>query len=161
MNHNKTTSASLPNRGLSRDLNRLKQEGGASIAEVRDFVREMKGKSPNEVLGHVAQSNLLHGVGVATIATVVLMLFFTLLPYSLGWGKKPAPVAPAPPVATAPTEPAKPTEATAAATPADPQTKAIDKEKAAAALGESESKTAAPDRNPLEDKGDDLLKDLK
>jgi len=160
MNGNSNATSESSKRGLARDLNRLKSDGSASVAEVRDFVRQMRGKSPTEVLGSVAQSNLTHGVTVATIATVVLMFVFTAGPY-LVYGttaaKKPA----APAAAAEPAKPAAgeaPAAAVAESTPEEPKEPS---KKAADILGVNETKEAAPDKNPLEDKGDDLLKDLK
>jgi hypothetical protein len=159
MNGNSNATSESSKRGLTRDLTRLKQDGSASVAEVREFVRQMRGKSPAEVLGSVAQSSLTHGVVVATVATVILMVIFTAGPYVV-YGKAPA-KKPAAPAAAA--EPAKPAEAAPAAAAAE-TTPAESKQPSKAAvdvLGENEAKESAPDKNPLEDKGDDLLKDLK
>lgn len=143
-----------------RDLGRLKQEGTASAREVREFIGRMRGKSPQEVLGAVAQSNLIHGVIVATIGTALVTAVFTVGPYLLrdkSPGEKPAPAA------TAETKPAEQPATAATKVPApsaSPDETAPDK-KILEKLEMDEVKVSDPAANPLENKDDDLLKELR
>ena len=145
-----------PQRGLQGDLKRAKSGTFASAAELREFVQNLKGKSPQEVLGAVANSGLAQGVGLATIGTAVMFAIFTVGPYML-YGK---PKPPAVTKATAAAEPAANTPA--AATSATEKAAAPSKDAASNAqqtldkMGESETKKADPKVNPL-DNLDDLL----
>jgi hypothetical protein len=159
-------------RGLVRDINRLKRDGGATAAEVREFVAQMKGRSPHDVLGMVAQSSLMHGVVVATVATLVLVAVFTVGPYLLAEpvhakAKKPHAAA-ADAKADSPdmvsdkkgnTKADVPSASTSADQPAgnDPQVSKATLEK----LGVDEVKQSDSSSNPLDRKDDDLLKELK
>ena len=161
-------------RGLARDFHRAKQGTTASAAELREFVQKLHGKSPQEMLGLVAGSNLIQSTILATIITFVLILAFTIVPYALdrnspatAKAELPVPAAPAPaaaPTATAAVAatPATPTAAPtgSAALPATspnaaPPDPVLDR------LGIGETKAADPKKNPLEAGADDLLKDLK
>lgn len=154
---NNSTPAEVSSR-MPRDVRRLVQDGSASVSEVRDFIRQMRGKSPQEVLGSVAQSNLTSGVVLATVLTVGFMAAFTVGPYVLA--SRAPKKSPKPAVAEAAKQPAesKP-DAAASASPATAE-KTPD-QKVQDALGVSEVKESDPKRNPLEDKADDLLKDIK
>ena len=133
-----------PRRGLQGDLQRAKAGTFATAAELREFVKNLKGKNPQEVLGAVANSGLAQGVGLATIGTVVLFAVFTVGPYMLYGGK------PKPPPATqaaATNEPAANTPAAAATT----EKAAVPSKDAASnaqqtldKMGESETKKADP-----------------
>lgn len=143
-----------PPPGLRRDLKRASEGTFATAAELREFVHKLRGRSPQEVLGAVANSGLAQGVALSTLITIVVMGFFTIGPYF--WTVKPPP---------------KPVEKAAVATPpvAAPASKTSPAEKPPAVsqeaanaqqtlekLGETETKTADPKVNPL-DNLDDLL----
>ena len=74
---NRNESASTP-----RGLGRLKQDGAASLAEVREFMTEMRGKGAGEVLGALAQSNLLRAFLLSALACGVFLVVFTAVPYA-------------------------------------------------------------------------------
>lgn len=127
----------------------MRKNSAATAAELREFLRELRGKAPAEMLGVVASSSLFRSLIIATIGTAVLIAVLTIAPFT--WAKvfdKPV-EAPALPVSP---EPAAPT--------AEPS---IDKPAANAAesLGIGETKTAPPASNPLDNSTDDLLKDLE
>jgi hypothetical protein len=154
--------------GVARDLKRLKSEGAATVAELREFLGQMKGKSPQEVLGLVAESGLARSILLATLLFVVLLVALTVGPYLLAQSgaDESAPVAdqatasevnaatPAEP------EPAKqPGEgASAAVDPSAAEAGAPpDADRAIDAMGIGETRVADPDDNPLENKIDGLL----
>ena len=69
--------------GVAGDLRRLKSDGVASAAELREFLGNLKGRSPEDVMGAVAQSNLVRSIGLATVGCLGLMAVLTIIPYLL------------------------------------------------------------------------------
>ena len=134
--------------GVVGDFHRLKVNGAATVAELRDFLAQTRGKSPQEVLGMVAGSNLVWSTLLATVITVVLMAAFTAGPYYLSKGspQKP-PVAPAA-AAVKPAE-VKPVEKPVETAVADKPAK-TNKDQALKALEMDEAKISDPKKNPLE-----------
>ncbi|MDA1051207.1 MAG: hypothetical protein O3C40_12100 [Planctomycetota bacterium] len=141
--------------GIASDFQRLKTEGGTSAAELRDFLSRLKGRSPEEVMGVVAESNLFRSILTATVGCLVLLVVLTVVPYALQSGsasvsEKPASAAAVqeqPAVETS----VGPTEQTAA-TSTEP-----DLERAAQAMGIGGTAEADPKTNPLDNKLDKLL----
>lgn len=140
--------------GMVSSAKRLSTDAAATTAELRDFVRSLKGRSPQEVMGIVASNALTQAVIGSTIATVVLIAVLTV-PFAGSAKAKP----PKPTVATATTEsePAKASEkfATSSDTPSEEDIK-----KASKAMGLEETKAADPKKNPL-DSFDNLLDKVK
>ena len=150
-----TSSASAPEIGP--DLKHLKNSTSASVEELREFMRKFKGRKPQEVMGQVAQSDLIRSIGVASGGIVALILVLTIIPYSLSSStpKNGASTA-SRQQAAAPVAPA--TENSSAETAAAADT-APDLERAAKAMKLDETQTADPNTNPLDDKFDKLLDD--
>ncbi len=154
--------------GVTRDLHKLKANASASLGELREFLAQTRGRSPQEVLGMVAGSALVRCVGWAVVGTVILLIVGTLGPYLI-WGPpkaraaKPRPAVAAPAVATA--QPAAPAQAAApAAAPAAgaaDQPSPEDAKKAMKVMGLGETKTADPKTNPMDKKLDNLLDKLE
>lgn len=144
---------------LRRDLHRTREGAFATTAELREFVHHLRGKSPQEVLGAVANSGLAQGVGLASVGTAIVMAVFTVGPY-LVYGKPSTPAAKKE-AATAAAAPVTDTTAAATAHATDKEAPAS-KDAASNAqqtldkMGESETKQADPKVNPL-DNLDDLL----
>ncbi len=158
------------------DIRKLKRNGQATAAELSGFLAQMRGKSPREVLGAVASSNLMTSFVQATIAVGVLVLILTVIPWGyekMGGGKdesKAAEVAAAPAETDAPdanadgeaAAPATTADAATAEPPADPAADLLDGKKAAAdKMGVTEEKQAPLNVNPLDGSNDDLLKGLE
>lgn len=134
------------------DLRELRSNSQATVQEIQAFLRELKGKSPQEMLGAVATNSLFRALVISTAISVGGILLFTAIPYftadekpgkpaeeSIPSKEQPKPEAvPEIPVPEAPPEP-------------DPLSK----------LGVGDEIAAPPGTNPLEDKGDDFLKDLE
>ena len=72
---------------LGGEFKNLKQHGTATVAEVREFVGQMRGKGPREMLGALAESGLVRATVQATIGCVVLLGLLTAGPYLMGSGK--------------------------------------------------------------------------
>jgi hypothetical protein len=132
------------------DLRELKGNSRATVQELQAFLRELKGKSPQEMLGVVSSSQLARSLILSTGLVAGGILLFTAIPFFLGGKQAPAPVStntPAPPVAA---------PAAVAEVPQAPP-----KPDAPSTLGVGDELTAPPNKNPLENKGDDFLKDLE
>jgi hypothetical protein len=145
-----------PAGGIVGDLKRVRRDGGATVAELREFVSQMRGRSPQEMLGMVSASELVRGVIIATIGTAVLIFAGTIFPY-LRADKKPAKKPndkTAPPTAATDNKATPTTDATAAMNAKKTDT---DLDAAAKALKIDEVKSADPNSNPLDKDLDKLL----
>lgn len=65
---------------MTSGVARLKEDSQASMSELREFLGEMKGKSPTEMLGKVAQSHLARAMFLAIIGLSVFLIVFTVVP---------------------------------------------------------------------------------
>jgi hypothetical protein len=132
------------------DLRELKTNSSATVQELQEFLSQLRGKSPQEMLGVVASSQLFRATILSIILVTGTIFALTAFPYFFGEEPTPdsepvaevIPAAPAPPVTgPKPTNPEKPVNL--------------------APLGVNDKLTAPPNTNPLEDKGGNFLKDLE
>lgn len=166
---------------VDSEWNRLRAasaSGSANAAELEALLKQLRGKSPQEALGVVARSGLAASLVIATIGTMVLLAIGTVVPYL--WSKWPAgsdqaagtntPVSTesaTPTTTPAPGNSAPNAPATAANNFSTPPTKSTvaskepDIDGFAKKMGVGDVKKSDPRVNPLDDKGDDLFKDLK
>lgn len=151
-------------RGVFKDVKRLQTDGNASVEELREFLAELKGKSPQEMLGIVAESGLVKGMVTATIGMVAVLFVFTIGPWAYNElaGEPVQPQAAVPPAAAqnpapqAPVDPATQAAAAAAAV-ANPGAQAssaapasqADLGAATKALGIGEAKSGEPNLDAL------------
>lgn len=148
---------------MINDVKNLKETGAASMEELREFLKTLKARNPQEVIGIVKASLLIQSLAISCVGTVVMMAVFTVGPYMIyGPNKPPTPGGkPAAAVAAAP-DVNKPADGTAAA-PANstgtPSAGTPDAEKAAKAMGLDETKPADPKKNPLDKPDLDKLLD--
>lgn len=164
-----TTPPAKPG-GIRGELQRLGTNGSASVDELRNFIGEMHGKRPEEVLGAVASSNLIQSTLIATAGIAVLLVVFTAVPYFLSGGQEEAAAGSGNQAATQTdaesdtadesSQPAAPTADDGAAQAAaggsgDATTTSGDP--LLDNLGIGETKTAAPTENPLDKNLDKLL----
>ena len=70
-----------PMASLPRDLKNLKGNSSATVDELRDFMKQMRGKSPAEMLGAIAQSTLVRSLIVSTVSIVALLFTLTAASY--------------------------------------------------------------------------------
>jgi hypothetical protein len=144
--------------GPLNDLSSVRSNGSASLAELREFLGTLHGKSPQEVIGIVSTSLLVQSMLIAVAGTLAVLFVFTLGPY-LVYGPPQARQAAKKPAA--PAAPAQPAAATSAAAPT-PDTDAAsqpDAEAAAKVMGIDEAKPADPTKNPLDNPNLDKLLD--
>ena len=141
------------------DFRELRTNTSATVQELQEFLSQLRGKSPQEMLGIVASSQLFRAIILSLILVTTALFALTAIPYFFG-GEKDAEQA-----APASTEPAavaaKPTEAKKTSPASDTKPKDAGQGEDLAPLKVNDTKTAPPNVNPLEDKGDDFLKDLE
>jgi hypothetical protein len=130
------------------DFRELKTNSSATLQELQDFLRQLKGRSPQEMLGVVATSQLFRATILSVILVTATIFALTAFPYF--FGEEPTPIAE--PIAAVP-NPAPPVTAPIVTAPEAPNP--IDP------LGVNDKIPASPNTNPLEDKGEDFLKDLE
>ncbi len=164
-------------RGLKGDIYRAREGVSASADELKSFIAQFRGKSPQEVMGVIGGSGLVQATIQATVVTILGMALFTVGPYLMNKAMPPVKK-----VAAAPAPAAKPAETKIADTTQQPAASGASAQGGAAApppagekldpanatnkqimdkLGVGQTKTADPKSNPLENSADDLLKDLK
>lgn len=136
-----------------RELENVKQNGAASIEELKDFLSKLQGRSPQEVVGIVSASLLVRSMVISTLGVLAILVIFTLGPYVMYGPPQAKKTAAVPPAAAAP--------APAAAESAKSEEPVDDKMKALQKMGIDETKTAKPDENPLDKKFDNLLDGAK
>jgi len=122
------------------ELRNLRNNSQATIDELRAFLAEMKGRSPQEMLGMVAGNRLFRATLHSCALVLAIIAVGTVVPYLNRGEPKPAAVANKPAVEpeTAPEVPEK------TAKPDEPAPGAIE------TLGVGEEKQAPRDVNPLE-----------
>ena len=134
------------------DLRELKANSSATVQELQLFLRELKGKSPPEMLGIVASSKLIRAIILSVILVIVAIFALTAIPYFLGNKETPDPEQ------TIVTNSVTPAPEPKEAKPTPNQTKPAEP---LAPLGVNEKKNAPANVNPLEDDGGSFLKDLE
>ncbi|MEE2948467.1 MAG: hypothetical protein VX392_09115 [Verrucomicrobiota bacterium] len=159
-----TTPTPAPIASLARDMKSLKRNSAAVTAELNQFMREMRGKSPREMLGAVARSSLLRSGFTATILLLIILFSGTIIPFATRGDAESSQKIEAPqPVKTAKTN--APTAASILAAKSNTNASTMnpddDKQILADKLGIGETKQGQPSEpNPFETT-DDLLQELE
>ncbi len=152
-----------PMANLGHDLKNLRRNVSSTADELRDFLGQMKGKSPKEMLGLVAQSTLSKGFMQSIVIFSALILVFTVIPFTVGLFKPKEEKK----VQTQESAPAnvdndKNNTATTATDPeGNPVPTGETGNPVIDTLGIGETKEAPKAVNPLDDTGDDLFDELK
>src|SRR5262245_34787966 len=73
--------AVAPLKSAAGDLRRTKLSGAASVQELKEFLRQHRGKSSQELLGELGKSNLFQAMVKSTIGCVGLLAVLTVVPY--------------------------------------------------------------------------------
>ena len=156
--------APAPMASLTRDVKSLKRNSAAVSAELNQFMREMRGKSPREMLGAVARSSLVRSGFTAAVLLAIILFSATIIPFATRGDTESArqPDAPQPAaLANKNAPPLPPATAAPAETNAPAAPPAADKQKIADKLGIGETKQGQPSEpNPFESTGD-LLQELE
>jgi hypothetical protein len=133
--------------GITSDIRSVKHNGAASITELREFMRSLKGRKPQEAMEIASNNGLIQGLVISTIGFLVVLFVFTLIPFFLDEDE----------VVTQ--QGITPTSENAG------NADQIDSSQNPTAQGEElldklqigETKTADPDANPLDSQFNDLL----
>ena len=168
-----------PMASLGGDVRKIGENLSFTASELTKFLGEMKGKAPKEMLGMVAQSTLFKGILSSTVLFAGIILVFTAIPFTYKIFNPPE-EKPVQESVSSPTENADgsdnqnqgQTTPTAGGETATTQPAATDADgnplptgssgnEVIDTLGIGETKVAAPNVNPLDDTGDDILGDLE
>lgn len=144
----------------ARGLGRLKHDSAETVAELREFLGNMQGKNPQELMGSITGSSLVKSTLLGTGLIAAFLLLTSTIAYMVTPENSKADIAK--------TKAAVQSDAAKDDNGEDSQTAVSDSGKAAEsdsgsgdktidALGIGETKTVPADKNPLEDKFDDLL----
>ena len=68
--------------GIAADMKRLKSDSASTAEEVREFIANLKGRSPQEVLGAVSESGLVQATVQATFGCLIVLVAFTVVPWA-------------------------------------------------------------------------------
>jgi hypothetical protein len=139
-----------PMASVKGDFKNLKASSAVSAGELRQFLAEMRGQTPKEMLGSIAQSSLVRSVAISTACICFLLLALSGIAYGVR--------------VMNPGEPKKKETAETPANKPDPATNAIVAGATTGTndvLGINQSKQGKPkETNPFDTKGD-LLDDIK
>jgi hypothetical protein len=146
------------------ELRNLRSSSNATVAELKSFLKQLQGRSPQEMLGIVAASQLFRAICISTMIVLAGGLLLTAIPFAIGAGKprekapsgksgQPSAAEPAiPRPASNPTAPSPPDQEANPLAPTAPNL---------SNLGVTEEKQASPNKNPLENKRDNFLDGLE
>jgi hypothetical protein len=132
------------------DFKNLKANSAATAGELRQFLSEMRGQTPKEMLGSIAQSSLVRSVTLSAVAIFALLLAVSTIVYAVR-DKNPEELKKKETAETPPNKTGSATNAIVAGTPTGTND----------VLGINQSKPGKPkETNPFDTKGD-LFDDIK
>ena len=133
--------------GITSDIRSVKHNGAASITELREFMRSLKGRKPQEAMEIASNNGLIQGLVISTIGFLVVLFVFTLIPFFLDEDEV---------VTQQGITPTSENAGTADQTDSS-QNPTAQGEELLDKLQIGETKTADPDANPLDSQFNDLL----
>ena len=147
------------------DFKKLGRNSQAVVGELREFLANLKGKSPKEMMGAVAESSLAQSLLISTVMMTILVFALSAIPYLLKDEQASAEAAEKGTTAednraeqsNAPSGAGESSSSEAGAVQETAPSKTPE-QKTADILGVGE--VADPDSNPLDSGGDDLLDGL-
>jgi len=157
---------SVASTGLAADMKRMKSDASTTAEEVREFIANLKGRSPQEVLGAVSESGLVQATIQSTFGCMVVLVICTVAPWALSTDEAAAVAAEAE-TSAAPSElsednttvPSTEMASTDSAAGGD-VSEETDATRAAAAMKIDETLITDPKSNPLDGNLDKLLDGL-
>ena len=147
-----------------RDIKQLGKNSKAVVGELREFLANLKGKSPKEMMGAVAESSLARSLVISTVVMMVVIFSFSAIPHYFKQKEESDQAA-----EKAKESPGKKAEDKSAASTAEQGGSSGEGNEASDAPKTAEQKTADvlgvgevadPDANPLDSEGGDLLDGL-
>ena len=142
--------------GIGADIRSVKHNGAASITELREFMRSLKGRKPQEAMEIASNNGLIRGLVISTIGFLVVLFVFTLIPFFLDEDEVVTQQGITPTSENAGTQGSKSNAGTEDQTDSS-QTPTAQGEELLDKLQIGETKTADPDANPLDSQFNDLL----
>lgn len=147
------------------DFKKLGRNSQAVVGELREFLANLKGKSPKEMMGAVAESSLAQSLLISTVIMTILVFALSAIPYLL---KDEQASAEAAEKGTATEDnPAEQSNAPSSAGESSSGEEGAVRETAPSKTPEQKTadilgvgEVADPDSNPLDSGGDDLLDGL-
>lgn len=146
--------------GVRRAFN----DGSESLSELREFMQGLRGKSPHEVLGDVANSSLVQSTLTAAVGFLLVIVGLSVATYywdqafgepQTAAAKQPEQAAPA--ADTNATQPTKDSDPASVPAPGEPGQTTMSGDPLLNNLGSGETKSADPNTNPLESSLDGVL----
>lgn len=147
--------------GPIRDLQQVRAGTSASLIELKEFLAQLKGRKPQDVIGIVSASMLVQSISIASLAVLGILFVFTIGPYIVYGPPQPKQVTPKHGAAVVRQEVGSPSlPPTSAVTNSTAQAASIPNvEQASKAMGLDEAKPADPAKNPLDSPNLDKLLD--
>ena len=155
-----------PMASISRDVKNIKKNTSTVADELNQFLVEIRGKSPTEMLGAFAKSNLVQSGITATFILLCILTITTIIPFVLNNNKTSKQnitieTSPSTSTTNAPKRAITTPIANSSETNKPVKTTSKDAETVAKTLGIGESKEGAPpEPNPFDSTGD-LLQELE
>lgn len=145
-----------------RDIERLGKNGQAVVGELREFLAGLKGKSPKEMMGAVAESQLGKSLVSATVLMAVLLFVLSAVPFYMKQNQEAEDLAndETPSAGASSTEQEKESEYVPEEAESGEKPVSTSEQSTADVLGIGEQKVADPNSNPLDSSGEDLLEGL-
>jgi len=145
-----------------RDMERLGKNSQAVVGELREFLANLKGKSPKEMMGAVAESHLGKSLVSATVFMAVLLFVLSAVPFYLKQNQEAEKLAhdETPATGASSSEQEKESEYVPEEAESGEKPLTTPEQSTADALGIGEQKIADPKSNPLDSSGEDLLDGL-
>ena len=147
------------------DFKKLGRNSQAVVVELREFLANLKGKSPKEMMGAVAESSLAQSLLISTLIMTVLVFAFSAIPYFLKDDQEAVQASGKGSAVQKETDGQAPSQSDSGESSSgesgeskDADSAKTPEQKAADILGVGE--VADPDSNPLDSGGDDLLDGL-
>ena len=151
---------------VAADMKQIKSDALSTAEEVREFIANLKGRSPQEVLGAVSESGLIQATIQSTFGCMVVLVICTVAPWALSTDEAAVVAAEGETAATpsevsedTTTEPATETATTDSGVGGD-ASEETDATRAAAAMKIDETVITDPKSNPLDGNLDKLLDGL-
>ncbi len=142
--------------GIGADIRSVKHNGAASITELREFMRSLKGRKPQEAMEIASNNGLIQGLVISTIGFLVVLFIFTLIPFFLDEDEVVTQQGITPTSENAGAQGANSNAGTADQADSS-QNPTAQGEELLDKLQIGETKTADPDANPLDSQFNDLL----
>jgi hypothetical protein len=160
---NKTQTQVKGIGGIAADIRSVKHNGSASITELREFMRSLKGRKPQEAMEIASSNGLIRGLIISTSGFLVVLFVFTLIPFFLNEDEVVTQQGITPTSTNA-----RDTQESNTAADAGTQV-GTDSSQTSTAQGDElldklqigETKTADPDANPLDGQFNDLLEGIE